>query len=277
MVHASWKAYFYFSQKEIKGIVVLGGILFGSVLLSWLLPHSNVQQDGAKNNDLKLHLFYFDPNTIDSIQAIQLGLPEKQVKSLLHYREKGGYFKSPDDFARLYGLSPELFSSLRPYVQVKKSLSKTFHWNKYSSSHVLNGNEEVDWKLDINTATANEWQEKTHFPLNIIQHIMAYKNYLGAFTSAGQVGKVYGLSDSAYQTIRHHLYIAHPEKIMLNANTMRYSDWQQMGLFTDKQISLILKLRKEQGGRIGWREIAEKCDLSQEEAIQLRSRAQIDN
>jgi competence protein ComEA len=277
MIQASWKAYFYFSQKEIKGIVVLGCILFGSVLLSWLLPHNNSLHDHARKNDPAAHLFYFDPNTIDSVQAIQLGLPEKQVKSLLHYRLKGGYFKSPDDFARLYGLSPDLFSLLRPYVQVKQISSKTFAWKKYNSVHVLKGNEEIDWKLEINTATANEWQQKTNLPLGIIQHILAYKNYLGAFTRAGQIGKVYGLSDSAYQSIKHHLYIAHPEHILVNANAMSFADWQQLGLFSDKQISLILKLRKEQGGRIGWREIAEICDLSQAEANQLRSRVHIED
>ncbi len=277
MIQASWKAYFYFSQKEIKGIVVLGCILFGSVLLSWLLPHNNSLRDNASKHASATHLFYFDPNTIDSVQAIQLGLPEKQVKSLLHYRLKGGYFKSPDDFARLYGLSPELFSLLKPYVQVKQGSSKTFAWKKFNLSHVLNGNEEVDWKLDINTATANEWQKKTQLPLSVIQHILAYKNYLGAFTRVGQIGKVYGLSDSVYQCMKHHLYIAHTEHVLVNANAMGFADWQQLGLFSDKQISLILKLRKEQGGRIGWREIAEICDLSQVEASQLRSRVHIDD
>ena len=277
MLQASWKAYFYFSQKEIKGIVVLGCILFGSVLLSWLLPHNNSLRDSVSKNDLTHHLFYFDPNTIDSVNAIRLGLPEKQVKSLLHYRLKGGYFKSPDDFARLYGLSPELFSLLRPYVQVKQIAAKTFAWKKYNPSHVFNGMEETDWKLDINTALENEWQQKTHLPLSIIQHIVAYRNYLGAFTRVRQIGKVYGLSDSAYQSIKRHLYIAHPENIVVNANALNFPDWQQLGLFTDKQIGLILKLKKEQGGRIGWREIAELCDLSQAEASQLRSRVHIDD
>ena len=104
MIISNWQAYFYFSKKELKGIIVLGIILTGSVLMSMIFSTTVSNHNVVSNAAIKpLHLIYFDPNQIDSVQAINLGIPERQVRSMLHYRARGGYFKNPDDFAKLYG------------------------------------------------------------------------------------------------------------------------------------------------------------------------------
>ena len=58
----------------------------------------------------------FDPNTADSLTLIGLGLRSWQVKNLLHYRAKGGRFRTADDFHRLYGLTDSAYQTLRPYI-----------------------------------------------------------------------------------------------------------------------------------------------------------------
>ena len=101
-MQSGWKSYFIFSKKEQRGIMVLGIILLGTMLMGILFPrketaiNSTAQQRGP--------LFYFDPNTMDSITAIRLGIPSRQVITLMRYRNKGGRFYRKEDLAKLYGL-----------------------------------------------------------------------------------------------------------------------------------------------------------------------------
>ena len=62
--------------------------------------------------------FVFDPNTADSTQLLRLGLQPWQVRSIYRYRSKGGVFREPSDFARLYGLTQKQYRELLPYIRI---------------------------------------------------------------------------------------------------------------------------------------------------------------
>lgn len=64
-------------------------------------------------------LFYFDPNTADSTQLLQLGLRPWQVRNIYKYRAKGGRYRQKEDFAMLYGLTLEHYRRLEPYIRIK--------------------------------------------------------------------------------------------------------------------------------------------------------------
>ena len=273
MIVPNWQTYFYFTKKELKGIMVLGCILLGSVLVSLIFStNSNDQKLNAKLGTLPL--FDFDPNTIDSVNAIKLGIPEKQVRTLMNYRAKGGYFKTPASFSKLYGIQNELFVQLIPYIKIIPQEGSTHfidagRYKKFSkeSSAPL-------WKIDMNDANEKEWVTKTRIPISIIRRIIAYRNYIGAFTYPNQIKKVYGFSDSLYYQLKPHLFINPDTRLLLNANAMNFEQWKQLGLFTDRQVWEILKLKKENNGKIGWERIVEACDLSQTEALTIKQKVQ---
>lgn len=273
MIVPNWQTYFYFTKKELKGIMVLGCILLGSVLVSLIFStNSNDQKLNAKLGTI--HLFDFDPNTIDSVNAIKLGIPEKQVRTLMNYRAKGGYFKTPASFSKLYGIQNELYVQLIPYIKIIPQegftrFNDVGRYKKFSkeSSAPL-------WKIDMNDANEKEWVTKTRIPISIIRRILAYRNYIGAFTSPNQIKKVYGFPDSLYQPLKPHLFIKPGTHLLLNANAMNFEQWKQLGLFTDRQVWVILKLKKENNGKIGWERIVEVCDLSQTEALTIKQKVQ---
>lgn len=66
----------------------------------------------------RAELFVFDPNTADSTALLRLGLQPWQVRNIYKYRARGGVYRSPDDFARLYGLTAGQFRRLRPYIRI---------------------------------------------------------------------------------------------------------------------------------------------------------------
>lgn len=276
MITPTWQSYFIFSKKELKGIVVLGFILAGSVFLSLFFTHPK-STDLSVNTRKTFHLVNFDPNTIDSIHAIALGIPEKQVRTLMHYRERGGYFKTIESFAKLYGLKNDLFMQLSPYVKISNVHGNIheFYANKYKSDKQKS--KVLSWKLDINNSDENEWKLKTHLPLIFIKRVIAYRQYKGAYTSLYEIKKVYGFPDSLFLALKPHLYISTGSNLLVNANSMSFDDWKKTGLFTERQIWMILKLKKEHNGKIEWVSVVEICDLSQVEAQRLKQKVHFTN
>ena len=295
----SWEAYFIFSEKERKGIIVLGIILTLSIVLTLLVPHNNDSVGRASPLTIpKLHLFTFDPNTIDSANAIHLGIPIKQVNTLIHYREKGGRFYKKEDILKLYGLDPVIANQLIPFIELKSTESNN-KWGRYTnydkgnnyksnydnvSRYKSNKDREsnngpwlkmkkgaASWTIDVNEADANEWHDKTNLPMNIVHQIINYKNHLGGFTHPLQLKKVYGLADTAFQNLRPHLLVQKNFKPLLNSSNMNFSQWKSLGIFEDQQLYEILKLRKQQGGQVSWRELVILFDLPEKQALWLKS------
>ena len=296
----SWEAYFIFSEKERKGIIVLGVILTLSIVFTLLVPHKNDSVGSASPLTIpKLHLFTFDPNTIDSANAILLGIPVKQVNTLIHYREKGGRFYKKEDILKLYGLDPVIANQLIPFIELKPT--ENFNkWGRYTTNNKGNNYESnyddahkyktnnykennygpwlkmkkaaVSWTIDVNEADANEWHNKTKLPMNIVHQIINYKNHLGGFTHPLQLKKVYGLADTTFQNLRPHLLVQKNFKPLLNSSTMNFAQWKSLGIFEDQQIFEILKLRKQQSGQVSWRELVILFDLPEKQALWLKGR-----
>ena len=148
-MQSGWKSYFIFSKKEQRGIMVLGIILLGTMLLGILFPRKEMaikdksnkyyykkRNAYEKNNGSESiaslqsgPLFNFDPNTMDSMTAIRLGIPSRQVITLMRYRNKGGRFYHKEDIAKLYGLKKDLIEQLIPYVTIK-NLKKNLYRNE---------------------------------------------------------------------------------------------------------------------------------------------------
>ena len=64
--------------------------------------------------------FPFDPNTADSTTLLRLGLSPWQVRNIYRYRARGGRYHRPEDFQRLYGMTPELWQRLAPKIRISK-------------------------------------------------------------------------------------------------------------------------------------------------------------
>jgi hypothetical protein len=134
-----WKDFFYYSKSERRAVyfllfliaLLLVAIIFYSKrdnassdlvensaeVDSFLADFKKVKEHSAKESKddcsdaHRTGLFFeFDPNSADSIKLSRLGLPSYVVKNVLKYRAKGGRFKTPASFSKIYGLTPELFA-----------------------------------------------------------------------------------------------------------------------------------------------------------------------
>jgi len=251
----SWKAYFIFSEKELKAIIVIGAFIIASTVMAVLFP--------AKKKTIQL--FYFDPNTVDSISAIKLGIQPRQFTTLSKFRKKGGRFYKKEDIFKWYGVSKQLLEKLFPYVRIA-----TIRNSKYSSMYSITKLS----KWDINKLDSQQLESlgiRSYLAARIIQ----YRGYLGGFTSNSQLKKVYGLTDSVYTELVPNLSPIPGPKPKMHWETMNYNQLVSLGIFERREIWEIINNRKEQGVALSWASVVAQFDLSREQANLLRARTDI--
>jgi DNA uptake protein ComE-like DNA-binding protein len=115
----------------------------------------------------------FDPNKADSVTLVSLGISPYVAKNIMKYRQKGGSFRKPEDFARIYGLETSLYQKLLPYICVG---------SKQNNNHISVLNKEVDNnKAFSNNETEHSGRsvEKADYRQeNLVKNILSGKDSL---------------------------------------------------------------------------------------------------
>ena len=144
-----WKDFFNFSKRERITIIALTLLIITVQVLIWtkdswvkFLPEE-MEQTYLQKKELEafldsvtaqkptyaskqrsyekktpVRLIPFNPNTADSMTLRSLGLRSYVVKNILNYRRKGGSFRKPSDFSKIYGMEPTVFAQLEPYIKL---------------------------------------------------------------------------------------------------------------------------------------------------------------
>ena len=124
--------FFYLPRTTLRGLLVLAIIIFA---VSWYLEHSSrptnelwpataidsqviatTRQASRPFCKDTLHPFRFSPNEAGSLSLRKLGVPVYVVRHIVHYREKGGRFRRPADLQKIYGMLPEHYETLKPFI-----------------------------------------------------------------------------------------------------------------------------------------------------------------
>lgn len=220
-----WKDFFYYSRSERRVILFLLGLLvvllvFWTICRSTDVSEPTLQKDCAEIDSFlasvkqreanyknrytaskyrvrqEVVLSDFNPNTADSVQLRRLGLPAFVVRNILRYREKGGRFRTPESFARIYGLEEKQYLLLKPYIRIPEE--------DKGDSDSLYGSEV--WSVEENVKRIEKYPAGTLISLNeadtsqlkrvpgigsgIANRIVAYRNRLGGFTQVRQLQEI---------------------------------------------------------------------------------------
>jgi DNA uptake protein ComE-like DNA-binding protein len=62
--------------------------------------------------------FRFNPNTVSVEDLQRLGFSQKQAQSIENYRNKGGRFRRPADFAKSFVVSDSVYKRLEKYIDI---------------------------------------------------------------------------------------------------------------------------------------------------------------
>lgn len=83
-------------------------------------PHSApVRQERARSR--RVESFRFNPNTVSLEDLMRLGFSEQQARAIDNYRQKGGRFRRPSDFAKSYVVSDSVFKRLEKFIDIPRT------------------------------------------------------------------------------------------------------------------------------------------------------------
>jgi DNA uptake protein ComE-like DNA-binding protein len=220
-----FKDYFYFSRGEKRGILMLTAVicivfLAGYFISAWQRKEPSpddiaIQADAEqeyeefiasleekeqpserqyttykkKEENIPVILASFNPNTTDSITFRRLGLPAWMAKNILHYRAKGGKFRKPEDFKKVYGMTEEQYSALLPYIHIPPEDTVHHIPQLYIAQNVpmKNIKYEPGTILDLNRADTTELKKIPGIGSAIARLIIGYRQRLGGFYQIEQL------------------------------------------------------------------------------------------
>lgn len=160
-------------------------------------------------------LFSFDPNTADSTQLLRLGLASWQVRSIYRYRAKGGVFRQPSDFARIYGLTRKQYRELLPYIHISEEFlpAAELYGTVYAGEKVQKAPFHRDsirqiytnyvpkikpgQTISLNDADTTALKTVPGIGSGYARAIVAYRQRLGGFYHLKQLLEIDGLPESA--------------------------------------------------------------------------------
>ncbi len=241
-----WKDFFYFNKSQRIGIIILLFLILLVFSATLLMPCFVAPPENSKNDEKFLsearafianlkekekfrkkefvpfenrnytkkkkteqvyQLFAFDPNSADSVSFVRLGLKPYIAKNILKYRAKGGKFRSPEDFGKVYGITENKFEELKPYIQIAKlEQTKELHQKtteKQSEEKTVK--EELAVALEINVADTAALVKVRGIGKTYAKRIVGYRNVLGGYYSVEQLREVYGMRDENFEKIKHSL------------------------------------------------------------------------
>ncbi|MGC4058390.1 MAG: helix-hairpin-helix domain-containing protein [Chitinophagaceae bacterium] len=188
-------------------------LLSGDLAKKWKAYNQGNQQSIAHQSSYQAGAaqpFPFDPNTLDSPDFIKLGLDARITGRLMNWRRKGKVFYNADEFGQLYGLPPDLWTQLRPFVRVTAKRSDKY-FRSYGQAH-------LPAELDLNTVDSATLVRIDGIGPFLAHKIIAQRTALGSYLSNLQLSEVHRFPDSVLRQLRRQLVVRSNtvKKIWLN-------------------------------------------------------------
>lgn len=184
-------------------------------------------------------LFPFDPNTLDSTGLCQLGIPQRVVTAILRYRRKGGMFYTPERFSEMYGLSPDLYKLLEPYIKIDLPRVTDVHPDVIKT--------ELSKPLELNSADSSQLMEVKGLNRTVVRSILRFRTASGGFVTIGQLRELYGMTEDMYSTISRQLTVDSTAINKIKVNTASVDKLRSHPYLDFYQAKAIYEYRRRKG------------------------------
>ncbi len=280
-----------FSKADRIAIITIVAVMAVVVGVSYLYPllqsrktiesHANLDsllmvQDVALVNTNTTSLgsattlspFDFNPNEMSHQQWEQLGLSERQIKSINNYMSKGGSFKTKSDFAKLYCISEEEYSVLEPFIQLPETYSKP---KKQKSGYAPANKPAKEDKriphnsakhdvIDLNIADSTQLATLPRINKYLASRIVRYKNSLGNFVDVEQLLEVKGVDTACFYSIAPYLALSQADVVKINVNTLEFKALLKHPYLDYDQVKSIVSHREKRGFITDWEQLCAVLD-----------------
>lgn len=193
----------------------------------------------------------FDPNTLSEQGFLDMGLHEKLVHTIMHYREKGGRFYRPESFQRMYGLTENEYTQLKPFIRIENATSANF--KRFTPPEKLH--------IELNSCDTGELVKLYGIGSRMAMNIVHYRTQLGGFVDKKQLMEVYGMQPNTYSRIETQVWVKSRPVHRLALNEITLAELNQHPYFTGELAKAIVEYRRSHDYKI------EKLEQLQEIAL----------
>ena len=276
---------FQLRRNQFIGLGILGILILVFQLVFYWFKNTEKHEPVVvefvnENAGNELVLSEFNPNELTAEQWKNLGFTERQIKTILNYKELvGGEFLSKEQLAKCYAISPEKFAEIEAYILLPEKTSKKNNFENSFTKKEL----KISGKFNPDSYSAKDW-ENMGFSQKQAEAIIKYKNYLGgSFRSKEKFRECFIISPENYQRLAPYLILPETapdfapkpkenkpkiEYTYFDPNALDAQGWQRLG-FSEKQAQVIVNYRdKNLKGSFKNLEDIEKCFVISAEKFQ---------
>jgi competence protein ComEA len=269
------KNWFGYSRRERRSTFVLLLLIVLTISIRYIPPGKNADVEditsiiqnsasgpeaGSRSNTDTISHFYFDPNEASYDTLIMLGLEDKEARTLINYRNKGGKFRMNSDIKKVYGLNE---------VRAEK-LIHSVRFNSDTTVHAVMELSGQKTFLDLNHCDSASLVRLPGIGPVLSVRIIKYRKLLGGFARIDQLKEVYGLPEETYNMIKGKIYVDTLGIRRININTADYKNLAGMIYFDKYEVTSILKYRELKGMVGNMAELVDNKLLTKEKADKVR-------
>lgn len=244
--------YFPRNERKVLLAVVILVVAIGALFFYVGMQFSSTGQDGVDSVSMctqrgnartsssspyynvpvqQVERFAFDPNTADSSALLRLGLQPWQVRNIYRYRAKGGIYRKPSDFARLYGLTAKQYRELAPYIQISSDYQLASEVYASSDAHETIHRDTLHYPVKLSPGQTIVLNHADTTALKKVpgigsvwsKAIVNYGQRLGGYCRVSQLLELEGFPESALSYFR----VEHPVVVKIKVNTATISKLRQ--------------------------------------------------
>ncbi|HBG70455.1 MAG: hypothetical protein A2W93_09370 [Bacteroidetes bacterium GWF2_43_63] len=207
--------------------------------------YNNIKSDldapGYSSAKSKLNPFAFNPNELDADGWKRLGLTDKQTKSILNYRQKGGEFRIKKDFAKMYTISEEEYLVLEPFIQLpeKQAQKPDYKASSYEKKEVV--------RVEINSADTSALMKVRGIGPAFAMRIVSYRSRIHGYISIDQLKEVKGIDSLKFAEISPSLFVNPYLVRKININTVTFDELKGHPYFGYNISLSLINYRKQHG------------------------------
>lgn len=227
------KEFFYFPKSDRRALIFLLAVVVLSAVVVGIMDKGGMSSQLARTDSLtadssirkaavrrgvqyiynvetvRRKLSAFDPNTADSTLLLSLGLQPWQVRSIYRYRAKGGIYRQPSDFARLYGLTVKQYKELLPYIHISDEYKPAAEVYGRTDA-VRSGRDTLRYPVKLQPGQYVTLDDADTASLRKVpgigryyaSRIVRYRNDLGGYVSVAQLSEIEGIPEAALSYFR---------------------------------------------------------------------------
>lgn len=191
---------------------------------------NNVPKTFPTGAPVRLHRI--NPNSATVQELMAVGISKYAANNIIKYRTKAGGFRSKEQFGRIYGLSPDLYQRLYPYLDLpaqadvanRKPAGAATAYNQPAERPAYPKYQPFRLQpFDLNTADTTQLKRIRGIGSKLSVRIVKFRERLGGFAHPKQLTEVYGLAPEIIDSLGKYTFIPPdyaPQQVPINTATL---------------------------------------------------------